>query len=587
VDQDASPRSRPRSNTWGAPSDREALLVIAEDVRARTGFAVCAIEVLRADGMLEFVAIAGSAATGRALLGTASPLAAMTPALRLGAIYGDFTFVATEWLTSHAKALLAEYGHIPDLPDSSDVHRWRAEDMLVASIRDDRGDLRGFLYLDEPLDGLRRTDRQLSELTSDLALPLRALLTAFEREELAHRARLLSAAGEAVRRLSSRGGVSAFLDAARPYLTAGLRADELVFRLDNQTISENIGDLPQSLLAVIDRSARRCWEWGAVLIVESQEVWGDPSLSLADATALSAHVAARANRPMIVLPIGAADEFVGAVLFTRGSSRWTGGESVAATDMGQDLGRAVQLAHALDREQELIEELRRVDRLRNEFARTVSHELKNPLTLLSSYVEVLQDGPHLQSQETALDAIARGTLRLERLLNDLGTLSSVVQEAGAPLVPVNLNSTVRDAVELNLAAATRRGIALTSEVPKAATVVSGDAQALLDALHNLVSNAVKYSDAGGVVHLSLSRDGEQVSLQCRDEGLGISEADQRKLFTDFFRSTNVEALRRPGTGLGLPIVRRTVERLGGQIDVSSRLGVGTTFTVTFPAMATA
>ena len=78
-----------------------------------------------------------------------------------------------------------------------------------------------------------------------------------------------------------------------------------------------------------------------------------------------------------------------------------------------------------------------------------------------------------------------------------------------------------------------------------------------------------------------------MSLQCRDEGLGISEADQRKLFTDFFRSTNVEALRRPGTGLGLPIVRRTVERLGGQIDVSSRLGVGTTFTVTFPAMATA
>jgi signal transduction histidine kinase len=100
---------------------------------------------------------------------------------------------------------------------------------------------------------------------------------------------------------------------------------------------------------------------------------------------------------------------------------------------------------------------------------------------------------------------------------------------------------------------------------------------------NLVSNAVKYTGAGGTVGVSATRRGGSVVLRVADDGLGISEADQVGLFRAFFRSTNPDALREPGTGLGLAIAATVVERHGGRVDVESALGAGTTFTVTLPA----
>ena len=104
-------------------------------------------------------------------------------------------------------------------------------------------------------------------------------------------------------------------------------------------------------------------------------------------------------------------------------------------------------------------------------------------------------------------------------------------------------------------------------------------------LTNLLTNAIGYSDAGGSVRLVLWRRGDHVVLECADEGLGISAEDQVQLFTEFFRSTNREALDRPGTGLGLTITKRVVERHGGRIEVESELGVGSTFRVFLPVAA--
>jgi signal transduction histidine kinase len=101
-------------------------------------------------------------------------------------------------------------------------------------------------------------------------------------------------------------------------------------------------------------------------------------------------------------------------------------------------------------------------------------------------------------------------------------------------------------------------------------------------LANLVSNAVKYSDEGGSVTVDLGADDGQATLRVIDRGLGISESDQRELFREFFRSSNPEALARPGSGLGLVIVDRIVRRHGGRIEVDSGLGEGTTVTVTLP-----
>ncbi|MDO9494742.1 MAG: sensor histidine kinase, partial [Nocardioides sp.] len=103
-------------------------------------------------------------------------------------------------------------------------------------------------------------------------------------------------------------------------------------------------------------------------------------------------------------------------------------------------------------------------------------------------------------------------------------------------------------------------------------------------LSNLLSNAVKYSRPGTTVTVSLERAGDEVVVVCQDEGIGVSEDDQARLFTEFFRSADPAARAQPGTGLGLAIVARIVERHGGSIAVESKLGVGSTFTLRLPAV---
>jgi signal transduction histidine kinase len=109
-----------------------------------------------------------------------------------------------------------------------------------------------------------------------------------------------------------------------------------------------------------------------------------------------------------------------------------------------------------------------------------------------------------------------------------------------------------------------------------------DARRVRQMMGNLVSNAVKYTDAGGTVLVSAERRGSEVVLEVADNGFGISEQDQIGLFRPFYRTTNPAALSQPGTGLGLSIVATIVERHHGRVEVSSRLGEGTTFTVALP-----
>ena len=586
-DDAAGDGDRSRALTWGDPAARDALLLLAHDVRNRAGFGTCAIEVLRADGMLEFVAISDVRGRETEWLGRARPDEAIQQALALGADYGPLTFVASEWFTAEASAALDPYAIIPDLPPSDDPDRWRADDMLVARITDDRGQLGGLLFLDEPHSGKRLTDDELAALSRELALPLRAVLTAFEREAFAHRARLSDAARDAVHSLSSRSGVSAFLEAARPHLERGLRASRLGVRLFD-SVGAAYGDTmpgcPPDLVAVLDGAAKRAWRSSSVLIVEQHAVWGDDALPADVRTRLSQHLADCGGATLVCLPLGDAAERVVHLMLMRQETRWTEAESLAAKAVGHDLGRAIRLARSFEREAELVAELRRVEAERTEFARTVSHELKNPLAVVAANVELMQlmvDDEELQSM---LAAAERGTLRMERLLDDLGTLSRVGSTpAGSSGVPVDLSAVVKDVAASSFAVADVDGVKLVSTCEDGLTV-RGDAADLNAAFSNVVSNAVKYSDRGGLIQVELTVHEGEARFTCTDQGIGISEEDQARLFTDFFRSTNPGALQRPGTGLGLVIVRRIVERHSGTVSLESELGVGTTVTITLPLL---
>ncbi len=135
----------------------------------------------------------------------------------------------------------------------------------------------------------------------------------------------------------------------------------------------------------------------------------------------------------------------------------------------------------------------------------------------------------------------------------------------------------------NVEVAGRPGLDVRLQCAPEPLLVPGDPGELDRLVTNLVSNAVKYTPPGGTVTVTVERRGTNAVIAVADDGLGMSEEDQVGLFRPFFRTTNPDALREPGTGLGLAIVATIVERHAGEVRVRSRLGEGTTFTVTLPA----
>jgi signal transduction histidine kinase len=583
--------ARARDDGWGYDGARAALRQIAEDARQRTDFRTCEIEVLRPDDMLEFVAIAGNEDADDEMLRRATPFSAMALTLGLGAEYGEWTFVAQEWLTREAVAQLRAYCWIPDIEDTGSPDQWQALDVLVARIVDDRGQLRALMYLDEPCSGRRPSPAELRRLDTDLRLVVRAVLTAIEREELSQQVRLTTTAQEVVRTASRRLGYRELLPETRKLLADGFRADDLAVVVHTDPPPDLDPDspvrLPAGLMAAVTDASRRAWAAQTVVIAEPGQVWGDDRLHADHRTDLGHHLARHGTGALVLAPIGAGPEPLGVMLIARrvGEARWTQSESVAALEVGHDLGRAILNTRAHDRERQLIAELTRLDQHRSRLISTVAHELKNPLGVITGHLEMLEGIPDLpEPVGRSLTAMERSSARLRSLADDLLLLSRMETAALPPsrgrvaLAPI-LAEVVED-VGLTAPAHGPR-LVLGESGPDLA--VTGDREELCRLVGNLVGNAVKYSRPGGEVRLGLTRADDHVVFECADNGIGISVDDQPHLFSDFFRSTNPEALARPGTGLGLAIVHRITTRHGGRIRVTSELGVGTTFTVALPA----
>ena len=323
-----------------------------------------------------------------------------------------------------------------------------------------------------------------------------------------------------------------------------------------------------------------------MIVTDRDRVWGDDELDRDHRDDLTDHLVTHAASELLLVPVGAGHEPMGALVVIRDghADRWTDGESQAALGVGHDLGRALLSTRAHEREQQLIEELQRLDEYRRRLIATVSHELKNPLGVVVGHVEMLEALPDLPTAaETSLRALGRGAARLTSVVDDLLLLSrmSSTDDPSARL-PVDLAAVLAEVVEDESMRAEKQDVQLLTTYD-GAPVVHGEPEELWRLVANLVGNAVKYSRAGGTVDLLLEARGDEVVFTCTDDGIGISTEDQEQLFTEFFRSSNPDALRRPGTGLGLAIVSRIVARHGGRIDVDSGLGVGTTFRVALPA----
>jgi PAS domain S-box-containing protein len=247
-----------------------------------------------------------------------------------------------------------------------------------------------------------------------------------------------------------------------------------------------------------------------------------------------------------------------------------------AQDITQRKRAEGELLKTLEREKEL-------SQLKSNFVSMVSHEFRTPLGIIQSSAELLRDfyeKMHPGEREDQLESITRNTRRMAEMMEEILVLSRL--EAGKldfQPAPLDLNSFCGRVVDEVLSATNRRcliELSLSSTLPEA----QADERLLGHIFTNLLSNAVKYSEPGATVCFAVERDGSDAVCIVRDQGIGISEDDQRQLFKAFHRGGNVGS--RPGTGLGLLLVKRCVELHGGNVQLNSKIGEGTTAIVRLP-----
>jgi two-component system phosphate regulon sensor histidine kinase PhoR len=234
-------------------------------------------------------------------------------------------------------------------------------------------------------------------------------------------------------------------------------------------------------------------------------------------------------------------------------------------------------------------ELRRLERLRQEFVANVSHELKTPLSSIKAYAETLLNGA-LGDPENAQKFVGRieeQADRLHALIQDMLSLARI-ESVQQPFVinPVNVEDVVRACVEDQRSRAEAKQIDISLDLPESALRVRADEEGLRIILSNLIDNAVKYTPEGGQVTVHWRSDGEMVSIDVIDSGIGISREDQSRVFERFYRVDKARSRELGGTGLGLSIVKHLAQAFGGAVDVQSSPGLGSTFSVHLPVAYT-
>ena len=229
--------------------------------------------------------------------------------------------------------------------------------------------------------------------------------------------------------------------------------------------------------------------------------------------------------------------------------------------------------------------LRRLEKVRRDFVANVSHEIKTPISAITAAVETLIHDPQMPDapRQNFTGMIARQAERLDAIVEDLLSLTRLEQEgpaAASDLEPHPLGPSIAAACETCQANARAKSITLQLHTPPlTARIVPS---LLEQALINLIDNAIKYSPPHTTVRIAAHRRGDDVAIEVNDQGRGIEAEHLPRIFERFYRTDRARSRAVGGTGLGLSIVKHATESLGGRASVHSRLGQGSTFTLTFP-----
>jgi two-component system, OmpR family, phosphate regulon sensor histidine kinase PhoR len=227
--------------------------------------------------------------------------------------------------------------------------------------------------------------------------------------------------------------------------------------------------------------------------------------------------------------------------------------------------------------------LERNEAMRRRFVADVSHELRTPVASIAAAAETLADTePDAPETPSLVELVRRQAERMRELIEDLTDLSLI--ESGAVALQreaVNLRTLACETAEEFRAAARARDVSIHAEADDD-VAVEGDRRRIGQILRNLLDNAVKFSPPGGTVTVRVERSGERPALVVEDEGPGIAQPEQDRIFQRFYQVDRSRSKARPGTGLGLAIVKHLAHLHGAEVTVRSQAGRGSAFRVTFP-----
>jgi signal transduction histidine kinase len=222
---------------------------------------------------------------------------------------------------------------------------------------------------------------------------------------------------------------------------------------------------------------------------------------------------------------------------------------------------------------------------KSRFFANMSHELRTPLNAVLGYAELLQDGLYGELPQPARKVLERVRANGEHLLgliNDVLDLSKLeAGELALVLDDYSLRNLIEQTVDATASLAQAKRLALNYETPETLPIGHGDERRLRQILLNMVSNAIKFTDTGGIT-ISANVDDESFEIVVKDTGPGIATEDQLRIFDAFQQIDNTSTRQKGGTGLGLSISKSFVEMHGGTMGVTSRLGEGSAFWIHLP-----
>lgn len=231
-----------------------------------------------------------------------------------------------------------------------------------------------------------------------------------------------------------------------------------------------------------------------------------------------------------------------------------------------------------------VTEIRKLESVRSDFAANVSHELKTPLTIIKGFVDTLKDGAinDKEKSEKFLDIISIETERLTRLISDILYLSEIESESiNVEMKKLDLSEPAHEVINLLSNAAKDKNIELKVEI-ESNVFILGNKDRIKQLALNLIDNAIKYTNAGGQVTVSVYKKEDKAYIAVKDNGIGIAKEHIGRLFERFYRTDKSRSRDLGGTGLGLAIVKHIALTHNAHVTAQSEIGVGTTFIIEFP-----